>query len=125
MTVKVYLYRDDRVNVSITVEKDSYAIVRSEPGSDDLIRISKKDRATLAKILGDIAAGSKRDDAEEVASDHFLRSKGAGDDVSVDEDILSAASLAFKDAPSDPFDNIERILKDAGLGLELSTWSNL
>ncbi|MCQ8185863.1 hypothetical protein [Parvularcula maris] len=49
---------------------------------------------------------------------------GSADEVS-DEDILRASAIAFGKMEAEPFDEIKRVLSEAGLNPKVSIWSNL
>jgi len=123
--LRAELYRDARIITYLALDRSSIQIVCSEPGSDDLIRIDKKHRLTVANVFAQRARERLSESGELPESPGYPMVDARSNEGVSDEEIAEAARLAFGRLGRDPFCEIRDLVEAAGLDPKCSTWSNL
>lgn len=123
MEVRLVLYRDARIVTCIIVREHEIEFVRSEPGSDDLLRLKGADRLIFTSLMQDHLRRTHAKDDEPCVQPGD--SGPLQDAVLTDRQIASTAHKAFGNMGQDPFDYVSEMARSAGLNAEFSTWSNI
>lgn len=117
MQIKRTLFKDDRTHtiVGIGSQRD-IEVVRYESPSDDLLRIKSEYREDIVQFLNTILAEDHQNNPDVGSKMRMVR-----DD---DTDLVDAFATLFGQGDTDPFDNINSLLKDQGIQAHYSCWGN-
>ena len=125
MYVDKLLFRDERVATSIVLDKTSISVCCSEPGTDDVLKLSKAHRLAVANLFAQAARARLSAAGAAGGGAGYPHQDALSDDDVADAQIAEAAFAAFGGLGRDPFKEIDALLQTAGLKPQFSSWSNL
>ncbi|WDI31131.1 hypothetical protein PUV54_14340 [Hyphococcus flavus] len=122
--MRLRLFQDSTIITSIEIDDRCIGVIRSEPGSDDYLRIDRIHRVSVANLFAEMLRQRSARESNKFAAGRFPSVNAQTDSDVSDEEILNTAYQAFSSFEKDPYDEIQRLLRENGIPATYSLWSN-